>query len=61
MRDVMIASILGYSFINLGTVALTVLVLHWGIWGVWLSVILSQSVQAVVLFNFIRRNKAFSV
>ena len=61
MREVMIASILGYSFINLGTVALTVLVLHWGIWGVWLSVILSQSVQAVVLFNFIRRNKAFSV
>ena len=61
MRDVMIASIFAYSLINLALVALTVLVLHWGIWGVWLSVVVSQTTHAVALYLLTRRNKAFSV
>ena len=60
MRDVMIASIFAYSLINLALVALTVLVLHWGIWGVWLSVVVSQTTHAVALYLLTRRNKAFS-
>ena len=39
----------------IGTVSLTVLVLHMGIWGVWLGTFLGQTVQALMLYSFIRR------
>ena len=53
MKQSMYSSVVAFTAVNLGTVALTVLVLHMGIWGVWLGTFLGQTVQAVMLYSFI--------
>ena len=60
MREVMIASILAFSVVNLGMVAFTILVLHMNIYGVWISSLLSQTSQTLMLYYFMRHNEAFS-
>ena len=59
MSEVMRASLV-FSAVNLCTVAFTVLVLHLNLYGVWMSAMLAQLSQAVILYIFIRRNEAFN-
>ena len=55
MKQVMVASIVAFAGVNLTTLAVFVLVLHSGIWGVWISSLLSQSVQAIILYIYVRK------
>ena len=55
MKQVMVASIVAFTGVNLTTLAVFVLVLHSGIWGVWISSLLSQSVQAIILYIYVRK------
>ena len=54
MKESMYCSVIAFSVVNLGAVALTVLVLHMGIWGVWSSTFLCQMVHAMMLYYFIK-------
>ena len=53
MKQSMFSSVIAFTAVNLGAVALSVLVLHMGIWGVWLSTLFCQTVQALMLYHFI--------
>ena len=54
MKQSMYSSVVAFTAVNFGTVALTVLILHMGIWGVWTGTFLGQMVQAMMLYSFIR-------
>ena len=58
MKQVMIASIVSFAGVNLVTLIFFILVFHFGIWGVWTSSLLSQSVQAVMLYMFVKKSKS---
>ena len=59
MKEVAFCSIVAYSCVNLGLVALLVLVFHWGIWGVWTGTLCSQASQALMLRYFISKTPVF--
>lgn len=59
MKEVAFCSIFAFSCVNLLLVALTVLVLHWGIWGVWTGTLVSQATQAFMLQHFIAKTPVF--
>ena len=54
MKQSMYSSVVAFTAVQLGTAALTVLVLHIGIWGIWLGTFLGQTVQAMMLYSYIR-------
>ena len=54
MKQSMFCSIIAFTGVNLVSVLLTVLVFRMGIWGVWLSSFLSQTVQAAMLYYYVR-------
>ena len=60
MHEVMVASIVFFSGVNVCTLAVFVLVLKMGLWGVWLSALLAQSTQALMLYHYIRKSKAYT-
>ena len=61
MKQVMVASIVSFAGVNLLTLILFVLVLKLGIWGVWTSTFLSQTVQAVMLYLYVKKSNAFAL
>ncbi|MBP3209678.1 MAG: MATE family efflux transporter [Oscillospiraceae bacterium] len=54
MKQSMFCSVIAFTVVNLGSVVLTVLVFHMGIWGVWISTLLCQTSQALMLYYFIK-------
>ncbi len=54
MKQVMIASIVSFAGVNLVTLIFFILVFHFGIWGVWSSSLLAQSVQAIMLYIYVK-------
>jgi Na+-driven multidrug efflux pump len=60
MKEVAFCSIVSFAGVNLGLVALLVLVFKIGIWGVWIGTLCSQATQAFMLWLFIRKVPAFS-
>ena len=54
MKQSMFCSIIAFTGVNHVSVLLTVLVFRMGIWGVWLSSFLSQTVQAAMLYYYVR-------
>lgn len=60
MKESMFCSIIAFSCVNLGLVALLVLVFHTGIWGVWAGTLASQATQALMLQRYIRKTPVFS-
>ena len=60
MKESMFCSIISFSCVNLGLVALLVLVFHTGIWGVWTGTLASQATQALMLHWYIRKTPVFS-
>lgn len=54
MKQSMFCSVIAFTGVNLVSVLLTVLVFRMGIWGVWLSTFLSQTVQAAMLYYYVR-------
>lgn len=61
MHEVMVASIVSFGLVNLSTLALFVLILKVGIWGVWTASLISQSVQAIMLYNYIRKSAVWTI
>lgn len=61
MHEVMVASIVSFAGVNVCTLAVFVLVLKVGIWGVWLSALLSQCTQTVMLWRYIRKRNSSSL
>ncbi len=59
MREVMVASIVSFAGVNLITLIFLVLVFKVGLWGVWISSLLSQTVQAFMLCRYLRKSKAY--
>ena len=59
MHETMVASIVSFAGVNLSTLIILVLVLQKGILGVWTATLLSQTVQASLLFIYIRKHRAF--
>lgn len=59
MKEVMTASIVSFSVVNLGTLAFLVFVLKMGIWGTWTASLVAQAVQALMLWRYTRKNEAF--
>ena len=59
MKEVMLASVISFAGVNLIALAVLTLVFETGIWGVWLAALLSQTAQAVILYVYIRKSKAF--
>ena len=59
MREVMVASIVSFAGVNLITLIFLVLVFKVGLWGVWISSLLSQTVQAFMLYRYVRKSKAY--
>ena len=60
MKEVMKASIVSFSIVNLGVLAFCVFVLKWGVWGAWTGSLCSQTVQAFMLFRYIKKNPALN-
>lgn len=60
MKESMFCSIISFTCVNLGLVALLVLVFHVGIWGVWIGTMASQATQALLLYRYVRKSPAFS-
>jgi MATE family multidrug resistance protein len=54
MKQSMFCSVIAFTVVNLGSVVLTVFVFHMGIWGVWISTLLCQTSQALMLYYFIK-------
>ena len=59
MHEVMVASIVSFAGVNLITLIFFVLVFKIGLWGVWISSLLSQTVQAFMLYRYVRKSKAY--
>ncbi len=59
MKEVMRASIVSFAFVNLGFLVVTIFILGMGIWGAWVSSLVSQTVQASMLWYFIKQHDAF--
>lgn len=59
MKEVMIASIVSFAGVNLLSLAVLVLVFRVGIWGVWIATFLSQTTQAVMLYRYVNKSKAY--
>jgi len=59
MKEVMKASVVSFSVVNLGVLAFTVFVLGWGIWGTWTGSLVSQTFQALMLAYYMRKNENF--
>ena len=59
MKESMLCSVISFSCVNLGLVALLVLVLRTGIWGVWTGSLAAQAVQALLLYRYVRRTPVF--
>ncbi|MBQ6111067.1 MAG: MATE family efflux transporter [Synergistaceae bacterium] len=57
MKQSMFCSLVAFSAVNLGSVALSVLILDMGIRGVWVSTFLCQTVHAMMLYYFIRHTR----
>lgn len=60
MHEVMVASIVSFAGVNLITLIFLVLVFKVGLWGVWISSLLSQTVQAFMLYRYVRKSKAYN-
>lgn len=60
MHEVMVASIVSFAGVNLITLIFFVLVFKIGLWGVWISSLLSQTVQAFMLYRYVRKSKAYN-
>ncbi len=60
MHEVMVASIVSFAGVNLITLVFFVLVFKIGLWGVWISSLLSQTVQAFMLYRYVRKSKAYN-
>ncbi len=60
MKESMFCSIISFTCVNLGLVALLVLVFHVGIWGVWIGSMATQATQALLLYRYVRKSPAFS-
>ncbi len=54
MKQAAFCSIIAFTAVNLVSVLLTVMVFRMGIWGVWLSSFLNQTVQAAMLYYYVR-------
>lgn len=61
MHEVMVASIVSFAGVNLCTLAILILIFHVGLWGVWTGTFLSQTVQAIILYFYLRKSPAYSV
>ena len=61
MKEVMTASIISFAVVNLSVLAVTVFVLKIGVWGAWIGSLAAQTVQAAMLWIYIRKNDAFAV
>ncbi len=59
MKEVMVASIVSFAGVNLTALVILVLGLKAGIWGVWISSLLSQTVQAAMLCYYVKRSAAY--
>lgn len=59
MKEVMKASIISFSVVNLSIVAITVFVLKLGIWGAWTGSLVAQTVQAIMLWYYIKQSEEF--
>lgn len=59
MKEVMRASIVSFAFVNLSVLAVCVFVLKMGIWGVWTGSLVSQTVQAIMVWNYTQKLDAF--
>ena len=59
MKEVMVASIVSFSGVNLISLIVMVLVFQIGLWGVWIATLLSQTVQALMLYGYIKKSKAY--
>ena len=60
MKEIMFASIISFSCVNLGLVALLILVFHMGIWGVWTGTLAAQATQAFLLHHYIKKSGLFT-
>ena len=60
MKEVMTASIVSFSLVNLGVLAFTVFVLKMGVWGAWTGSLCSQTVQAFMLWRYTKKLDAFN-
>ena len=60
MKEVMTASIVSFSAVNLSVLAFTVFVLKMGVWGAWTGSLASQTVQALMLWRYTRKLDAFN-
>ncbi len=56
MKEVMVASIISFGGVNLGTLIILILLVKTGIWGVWIAALLAQTVQAVMLYSFFKKS-----
>ena len=61
MKEVMRASIISFSVVNLGILAFTVFVLDIGIWGAWIASLASQTFQAFMLWRYTKKLDAFKI
>ena len=61
MKEVMTASIISFAVVNLSVLAVTVFVLKMGVWGAWIGSLAAQTVQAAMLWWYIKKNEAFKV
>lgn len=59
MKEVMVASIVSFAGVNLTALIILILALKAGIWGVWISSLLSQTVQAVMLYRYVKKSGAY--
>ena len=59
MKEVMTASIVSFSVVNLGVLAFTVFILKMGVWGAWIGSLASQTVQALMLWRYTGKLEAF--
>ena len=58
MKEVMIASVIAFAWVNLVTMAVLVMVFRFGLWGVLAGSLLTQFTQAASLYVFMRKKKA---
>lgn len=60
MKDVMRASVISFSVVNIGMLLILIFVFRSGIWGVWIASLSAQAAQALMLKRSIDKNKVYS-
>ncbi|MEG1012328.1 MAG: MATE family efflux transporter [Ruthenibacterium sp.] len=51
VKYTMIAAIIAVTFVNTAVVFITIILLHWGVWGIWSGSLVSQSVWLFLLHS----------